>query len=150
EELATKMNLDARARHRLRRMIEELLEAGTIEKADGGRYRLPPERDDGAADGEDAEDVPTAGVKPGVTGHIRVHPAGYGFVERDDGEDDVFVAARHRGAAMDGDHVEIMVWLGYKGPEGRVGRILDRGRAKLTGIVRVSGSQVMLEPDDPR
>src|SRR5215467_7882905 len=110
-------------------------------KNQGGQHRLPQKQEEEEGDGA-PDAVPAAGVKPGVTGRIRVHPAGYGFVERDDGEDDVFVAARHRGAAMDGDHVEILVWAGYRGPEGRVGRILERGRAKITGTLLVSGRTV--------
>src|SRR5262249_51469228 len=97
-----------------------------------------------------AAEVPAAVEKAGVKGRIRVHPAGYGFVERDDGEDDVFVAARDRGAAMDGDRVEVLTWAGYKGTEGRVVRILERGRAKLTGTLRQEGRRALLQPDDPR
>jgi ribonuclease R len=85
-----------------------------------------------------------------IHGRIRVHPAGYGFVERDDGEEDVFVAARERGLAMDGDRVAVVTWPGYKGTEGRVETVLARGRAKLTGTLRLAGRHATLEPDDPR
>jgi ribonuclease R len=85
-----------------------------------------------------------------VVGRIRVHPAGYGFVEREDGEADVFVPARFRGAALDGDKVRLSTWAGWKGTEGRVDEVLARGRAKLTGLVRAVGRHIHLEPDDPR
>src|SRR5581483_9639732 len=92
-----------------------------------------------------------APAKPGqVTGKLRVHPAGYGFVVRDDGEDDVFVPARYRSNALDGDRIALTTWIGYKGTEGRVDAVLERGRAKLTGTLRGAGRHVHLEPDDPR
>src|SRR5262249_8216689 len=85
-----------------------------------------------------------------VVGRIRVHPAGYGFVERDDGEADVFVPARFRGTALDGDRVRLATWIGYRGTEGRVEEVVARGRAKLTGRVRLAGKKQTFEPDDPR
>ena len=87
---------------------------------------------------------------PGVSGRIRVHPCRYGYVHREDGEVDVFVPAKYRGAAMDGDSVSLPTWLGHKGTEGLVDSVLERGRARITGIAaKVVGAGVM-EPDDPR
>ena len=57
---------------------------------------------------------------------------------------------RYRGTALDGDRVAIATWLGYKGTEGRVEEVLERGRAQLTGTLRGSGRAIYLEPDDPR
>ena len=79
-----------------------------------------------------------------------MHPAGYGFVVRDDGFEDVFVPAKYRGAALDGDRVMLYTWQGYKGTEGRVDEVLARGRAKLTGVLERSGGSLFLTPDDPR
>jgi len=42
-----------------------------------------------------------------LSGRIKIHPAGYGFVVPDDKSEDVHVSARNRGAAMDADTVEI-------------------------------------------
>lgn len=83
------------------------------------------------------------------TGRITVHPAGYGFVGMPDGRD-VFVPAKYRASSLDGDQVRVATWVGVKGIEGRVVEVLARGRARLTGILRVSGRRVYLEPDDPR
>ena len=74
-----------------------------------------------------------------LTGRIKIHPAGYGFVVPDDKSEDVHVSARNRGAAMDADTVEIEAWPAVRGVEGRVLRVLARGRAKITGQLARAG-----------
>ena len=74
-----------------------------------------------------------------ISGRIKIHPAGYGFVVPDDKSEDVHVSARNRGAAMDADTVEIEAWPGINGIEGRVLRVLARGRAKITGQLVAAG-----------
>jgi ribonuclease R len=140
-ELAETLELDARGRQRLRKLLEGLEGEGKLVLGKGERYRIPGAT--AAASSAPADKV--IGV-----GRIRVHPAGYGFVEREDGEADVFVPARFREGALDGDRVRVTTWLGVKGTEGRVEEVLERGRAKLTGVVRAAGRRLYLEPDDPR
>lgn len=82
-------------------------------------------------------------------GRITVHPAGYGFVQIEDGTT-VFVPAKYRGSSLDGDRVVVDTWPGVRGTEGRVTEVLARGRARLTGILRRVSRAVYLEPDDPR
>jgi ribonuclease R len=156
-ELAVRLKLDGKGRHRLRRLLEELQERGDVERGPGARYRLPGAEGQadspgkGASAGHDpARPEPSTARRPGVTGQIRVHPAGYGFVERDDGEADVFVPARFRATALDGDRVRVTTWIGHRGVEGKVEEVIARGRAKLTGVYRQMGRQIVLEPDDPR
>ncbi len=88
--------------------------------------------------------------KTEILGSLRMNPGGFGFVLRDDGLDDVFIGSRHREAAMDGDRVAISTWVGQKGTEGRVERVVERGRKRLVGIPRKSGRNITLEADDPR
>ena len=142
-ELAAVMSADVKGRHRLRTLLDHLVDESVLEKAAGNRYRIvgapPPTTEPGKT-------LP----KGWVAGSLRVHPAGYGFVARDDGEDDVYIAGRNRASAMDGDRVAISTWLGYKGTEGRIEKVLERGRAKLTGTLRKQGRASFIEPDDPR
>ncbi|MDB4967691.1 MAG: ribonuclease, partial [Myxococcales bacterium] len=145
-ELADAMGADVKGRHRLRTLLGTLVDEKVVEKAPGGRYRVVGREAPVVKAGPTGEALP----KGWVTGSLRVHPAGYGFVVRDDGEDDAFVAARNRGPAMDGDKIALSTWLGYKGTEGRVEKILDRGRAKLTGTFRKQARASYIEPDDPR
>jgi ribonuclease R len=154
-ELASALELGREHRVALGRVLDHLCKRGVAQRADkrfvavapagrhGRRGAAPPAAATTAA-------APTGAGAPTVDGHIRVHPAGYGFVQRDDGGEDVFVPARHRGAALDGDRVALETWLGAKGTEGRVVAVLARGRAKLTGALRRDGRRWFLEPDDPR
>src|SRR5262249_16424170 len=92
DELVGRLELDQKGRHRLTRLLRQLIDTGAAARAPGKKSR---------AAGWRAPPPPAAAV----VGRIRVHPAGYGFVERDDGEADVFVPARFRGTALDGDRV---------------------------------------------
>jgi ribonuclease R len=85
-----------------------------------------------------------------VTGRIKVHPDGYAFVVPDDHTEDIHVNARARGPAMDADKVEVEWWVGARGLEGKVRRVIERGRGKITGQIGGSGKNVYLTPDDPR
>jgi ribonuclease R len=103
---------------------------------------------------EDVDSRSTPRFPPGSTrrlsGRIKVHPVGYGFVVPDDNSEDIHVSARNRGTAMDGDTVEVDSWVGVRGFEGRVVRVVTRGRAKITGQLGRAGRHIRLQPDDPR
>ncbi len=132
-ELAAELKVKKHDVVKLRRILASLVTDGLVTRLARGVYAVADSSDD-----------------PQVVGRISVHPAGYGFVTVDDGSDDVFVPAKYRGAAMDGDRVVLSTWDGYKGTEGRVVQIVSRGRAKLTGVLRRTGRTLFLEPDDPR
>src|SRR5687768_6523768 len=85
-----------------------------------------------------------------AVGRIKVHPDGYGFVVPDDHTEDIHVSARSRGTAMDSDRVEVEWWVGARGLEGRVSKVLERGRGKITGQISGNAKQLRFEPDDPR
>jgi len=85
-----------------------------------------------------------------VTGRIKVHPDGYGFVVPEDGSEDVHVNRRSRASAMDSDRVEVEWWVGPRGLEGRVTNVIERGRGKITGQIVAAGHTLRFQPDDPR
>lgn len=160
-ELLLLLGADQKTRHRVRRLIGELIEEGVLERGPNKRYQLinwtPPVSSRPAptpARGEQPkpERAPTSSAtpRPAILGRILVHPAGYGFVEREDGEDNVFIPARYRGGSFDGDRVAIKIWAGYRGPEGKVVEIVSRGRARLTGLLSRESRGLTLLPDDPR
>ncbi len=149
-ELAAEMKADEKSRHRVRTLLAEMTGDGAIEKTEGSRYRPVGWVPTPLATLPTREGEKHPAPAGAVAGSITVHPAGYGFVQRDDREEDVFVAARNRGAAMDGDRVAVTTFPGYKGTEGRVVEVLERGRAKITGTLRTTARTLYLEPDDPR
>lgn len=77
-----------------------------------------------------------------ISGTIRMHPRGFGFVEVDAPSkypEDVFIPKHLTLNAVDGDKVEILVnteSASEKGPEGKVTGILQRGRTHVAGIIR--------------
>jgi ribonuclease R len=94
-----------------------------------------------------SSESPTARI---VSGRIKLHPDGYGFVVPDDRSEDIHVSVRNRGSAMDSDRVEVDWWVGGRGLEGRVTRVLERGRGKITGQLAGHGNSLRFEPDDAR
>lgn len=72
-----------------------------------------------------------------VTGIIRMHPRGFGFVIIP-GQPDVFIPKAFTLGSADGDTVEIEIdphSRSEKGPEGKVISIIKRGRTHVTGTV---------------
>lgn len=75
-----------------------------------------------------------------ITGVIRVHMRGFGFVKPDDPstyDEDIFVPKHLTMNAVDGDHVEVQVnaEVSEKGPEGKVTAILSRNRTHVAGVI---------------
>lgn len=79
---------------------------------------------------------------PTVTGVLRVHPRGFGFLRPEDPTlypEDIFIPKHLTMNAVDGDTVEVIVnveGVSEKGPEGRVVAILSRGRTHVAGTIR--------------
>lgn len=75
-----------------------------------------------------------------AVGLLRVHPRGFGFLVPDLRElhpEDIFIPRLVIGGAVDGDRVEVEISpnVSEKGPEGKVLRILKRGRSHVGGTV---------------
>ena len=77
-----------------------------------------------------------------ITGVLRMHPRGFGFVVPDDptlSEEDIFIPKHLTDNAVDGDQVQVSInpeANSEKGPDGRIISIIKRGRTHLAGIVR--------------
>ena len=87
-----------------------------------------------------------------IAGIVIGHRDGFGFVRRDDGEDDVFLSAREMRSVIDGDRVAIKVaGLDRRGrPEGKVVEVLERGLRETAGqFIRERGIGVVV-PDNPK
>lgn len=77
-----------------------------------------------------------------ITGVLRLHPRGFGFLRADDPKlypQDIFIPKHLTQNAVDGDRVEVEInpqAYSEKGPEGKIITILERGRTHLAGIVK--------------
>jgi ribonuclease R len=85
-----------------------------------------------------------------VRGRFVTARPGFGFVTPEGGGADIFVPSRHAQGALPGDEVAVVVTeRGRFGkPEGRVGRILKKGRAVLLGVYRERNGVPLLQPFD--
>ena len=87
-----------------------------------------------------------------LTGMVSGHSDGFGFVRRDDGDEDVYLSAREMRSLIDGDRVAIkVVGNDRRGrPEGRVVEVLERGLSEIAGqFIRERGIGIVV-PDNPK
>ena len=78
-----------------------------------------------------------------ITGTLRVHPRGFGFLLRDLGGDDVFVPGPLLKGLCDADRVEVKVG---RGDAAISTRLLQRIRHEFLGTVSADGTSVQLDP----
>ncbi len=87
-----------------------------------------------------------------IAGTVSSHRDGFGFVLRDDGDEDVYLSAREMRSLIDGDRVAIRIaGRDYRGkPEGKVVEILERGIEDVAGqFIRERGIGIVV-PDNPK
>ena len=88
-----------------------------------------------------------------VTGTVTGHRDGFGFVVRDDGdEDDVYLSAREMRSVIDGDRVAVsVIGVDRRGkPEGKLVDVLERGTREIVGqFIRERGIGVVI-PDNAK
>jgi ribonuclease R len=87
-----------------------------------------------------------------VRGRFVTSRRGFGFVTPDGGGPDIFIPARFSIGALQGDEVEVAVEPQGKfgKPEGRIVRILEKGRGTVLGVYRErSGAPFLLAFDSP-
>lgn len=87
-----------------------------------------------------------------LTGKVLGHRDGFGFIARDDKEDDVYLSAREMREVIDGDRIAFKV-IGEdrRGrPEGKVVEVLERGVREIAGqFIRERGIGLVI-PDNPK
>lgn len=87
-----------------------------------------------------------------VSGVVRGHPEGFGFVVPDrKGLEDVYLNRGEMRRVMHGDRVLVRPERGRRGDsQGHVVKVLERGQQRLVGVVQTDGQRTFLAPMDPR
>lgn len=141
-EIMRLIRLKTEDRKELKHILTELVFAGELVKTRGNRYGLPDKMD----------------LEAGV---FQAHAQGYGFVlSEKKGKGDVFIAARSRIDAMDGDRVVARVTPaeGKKKASGKregvIIRVLERAHTRIVGTYEVPGPGTagygFVSPCDPK
>jgi ribonuclease R len=86
-----------------------------------------------------------------VTGTVKAHRDGFGFLIPDDGSEDVYLSGREMRTIWDGDRVAVRPTPSPKGREGKVAEILARAKTHVIGqFRRERGIDYVLEQSDAR
>ncbi|WP_428424181.1 ribonuclease R [Methylibium sp.] len=87
-----------------------------------------------------------------VDGVVQGHRDGHGFVQRDDGESDIYLSPQEMRAVLHRDRIRVrVVRYDRKGrPEGRVLEILERRKAPIIGRLLHESGIWLVAPEDKR
>src|SRR5690606_9993502 len=87
-----------------------------------------------------------------VAGRLQTIRSGAGFVVPDDGGPDLYIPVEGLGSAVDGDRVIARIEKKRRGQrrEGRIIRVLERGRESIVGTYHPARNFGFVTPDDPK
>jgi ribonuclease R len=90
------------------------------------------------------------GLLAEVSGSVQGHRDGHGFVLRDDGEVDIYLAPNEMRAVLHKDHVKVSIVRQDKRgrPEGRVTEIIERPKQAIIGRLLHESGIWILAPED--
>ena len=91
--------------------------------------------------------------KQNIEGIFRANEKGFGFVEIENQEEDLFVPAKHVNGALNGDTVRVSITKtkeGTKKAEAKIIKIIKRERETLVGIFQANKNFGFVVPDDKR
>lgn len=135
KQIASGANLRGSVSHKhLVQVLDDLVEAGKINSAGRGKYKLH---------------LRTLHK----VGRLEVAKDGFGFVIIEGEEDDIFIGARSMSNALHGDTVKIKIVRSKRAQsraEGEVVEIVERGSTQFIGTISVVGRTTFMVPDDHR
>ncbi len=113
--------------------LNELVRSGKVAKLKGGKYA-------------------SVSSLQKIQGILQMTRKGFGFVTDDRTGEDIFIGAQHLNTALDQDEVEVQLFAVSRGrnKEGRITRILSRGKTTFVGTYHQSEYYGFVVPDDPR
>ena len=132
KEIAMLLSVPKSERHELEEVLNALIDDGKVQVSAKGKY---------------------AKAKGNLlTGTFIGHARGYGFVQAQEGEDDIFIPSDQLGGAFHKDIVQVAVAPVSSGKrrEGKVVKIISRGTAQVIGTYEAGNSYGFVIPDDPK
>lgn len=132
KELAVFLQVAKEEREELKQILEELLAEGKLALTKRGKYKKPEARV--------------------VTGTFIGNQKGFGFLEVEDWNEDLFIPEDKVNGAFPGDTVQALLLPGKQGKrqEAEVTKVLERGTKQLVGTFQKSKSFGFVVPDDAR
>lgn len=132
KELAVFLQVSKEDRKDLKLVLEELVSEGKICVSKRGKY--------------------TKGQAAALTGTYVAHPRGFGFVEIEGEEEDIFISESDSAGAMHKDTVQVVLAEKSSGKrkEGKIVRIINRGTEELVGTYEKSQNYGFVVPDNQR
>ena len=134
KELAVFMQVQAEDREELKSILAELVEQGKLELTKRGKY------------------VKGSGKPLNLTGTFISNARGFGFVEIDGQEQDLFIPEEEVNGAFHKDIVSVELLKGQHGKrqEARVSAVLSHGITRLVGTFDKAGNFGFVIPDDDK
>ena len=134
DELADVLELERNDRKELKKVIDKLVQEGTIIKIKNEKIVLPE--------------------RYGVyTGKLDVNKRGFGFVFRGEGQGDIFIPENAMKDAMNGDKVQVKLLretLGTKRAEGEILTVIERNNTSVIGVYEESKAFGFVIPEDAK
>ena len=173
-EIASLLQLDKSEKKELFDVLDELCAQGKAEVDNKGRYSkvsgkrrdrrkkkdaLKAEKQERGRKGRERKEHENEerhfSEKDGtiMEGTFIGHYKGFGFVEVEDQEQDIFIPENDTGSAMHQDKVQILVRNGHKEgkrPEGVVLKVLERGMPSIVGTYQSSRDYGFVISDNPK
>ena len=136
KQIAAGMGLGGEVPHdRLEEILEELAHKGLITQVDRGKYSIVMKA-------------------KAMVGKLEVTRDGYGFVVLEgEKRDDIFIAPKKMGKALNGDTVKIRLTRSKRGggrAEGEVVEVVERAANTFIGRIEMVNRLAFFVPDDPR
>lgn len=133
KELCALLQVSKERRNELQAALDELIEEGKIAVSSHGKYGKPE--------------------LFSLAGTFTASPRGFGFVQIEGREKDIFIPPDQTGGAMHGDTVLVAVTGGAQGSrreEGRILRVLKHGVTEVVGTYQKNKSFGFVIPDNKR
>ena len=132
KEIAILLQIPKENRQQLKDVLDALIVDGKIEVTTKGKYRKATAKT--------------------LKGTFIAHPRGFGFVEIEDRENDIFIPEDQTGGAMHKDVVQVVILNSVEGKrqEGSVVRILEHGITEVIGTFQRSKTYGFVIPDNQR